>query len=81
MPLKSVTFCDVINIRSGQLALRNRPNGASKAGLNNGNHVYLMKQQGIWAYVSVIKGSNSRLQDMEGWVNSNYLSCTKEPID
>jgi hypothetical protein len=81
MPLKWVTWCDVVNIRSGQLALRNRPNGQPKAGLNNGNHVQLLKQQGIWAYVTVFRGPNSRVQDMKGWVNSNFLSCTKEPID
>jgi hypothetical protein len=81
VPLKWATFCDVVNIYSGQLALRNRPNGKSIAGLNNGNHVHVLKQQGIWAYVNVESGPNSRVNNMKGWVNSNYLSCTKEPID
>jgi hypothetical protein len=81
VPLKWATWCDVVNIKSGQLALRFTPNGKSRAGLNNGNHVLLKKQQGIWAYVSVFQGPNTRINGLEGWVNSNYLSCTKEPID
>lgn len=81
VPLKWATFCNVVNIQSGQLALRNSPNGKSLAGLNNGNHVYLKNQQGNWAYVSVVKGPNSRVNNMFGWVNSNYLSCSQEPID
>lgn len=79
--LKWATWCDVVNIKSGQLALRVTPNGKSRAGLNNGNHVLLKKQDGIWAYVNVIKGPNKKVESLEGWVNSNYLSCTKEPID
>ncbi|MEA5567585.1 hypothetical protein [Anabaena sp. UHCC 0399] len=79
--LKSATWCDVVNIQSGQLALRFSPNGKSRAGLNNGNHLLLHKQQGIWAYVTVISGANKRVEGLKGWVNSNYLSCTKEPID
>ncbi|MBD2303724.1 hypothetical protein H6G80_32575 [Nostoc sp. FACHB-87] len=81
MPLKVVTWCDVVNLTSGQLALRYSPNGKSRAGLNNGNQVVLKKQQGIWAYVSVFQGPNSKVNGLEGWVNSNYLSCTQEPID
>ena len=76
-----VTNCDVINIQSGQLALRYSPNGKSKAGLDNNNYVVLLKKEGIWAYVRVVKGPNSRVDNMLGWVNSNYLSCSTEPID
>jgi hypothetical protein len=68
-------FCDVVNIQRGQLALRFSPNGESKAGLNNGNVVRWLDNQGIWAYVRVLEGPNSRVEGMEGWVNSNYLSC------
>jgi hypothetical protein len=79
--LKWATWCDVVNIKTGQLALRFTPNGKSRAGLNNGNHVLLKKQEGIWAYVNVIRGPNKKVEGLEGWVNSNYLACTKEPID
>jgi hypothetical protein len=79
--LKWAIWCDVVNIKTGQLALRFTPNGKSRAGLNNGNHVLLKKQDGIWAYVNVIRGANKQVEGLEGWVNSNYLSCTKEPID
>jgi len=41
----------------------------------------LLKQEGIWAYVRVIKGPNPRVDGLEGWVNSNYLSCYRESID
>jgi hypothetical protein len=75
------TFCSVINIQTGQLALRFSPNGKSRAGLDNENTMVLLKQEGIWAYVRVIKGPNSRVDGLEGWVNSNYLSCYRESID
>src|SRR5919202_2337284 len=69
--------CTVVNIRTGQLALRFTPNGQSKAGLNNGNTVdFLQRSSGPWAYVRVTEGPNSRVNGMEGWVNSNYLSCS-----
>jgi hypothetical protein len=68
--------CTVVNIRTGQLALRFTPNGQSKAGLNNGNTMdYLQRSSGSWSYVRVTEGPNSRVNGMEGWVNSNYLSC------
>ncbi len=68
--------CDVVNIQTGQLALRSSPNGRSKAGLNNGNIVrWIRRGSDPWVYVSVIQGPNSRVNGMEGWVNSNYLSC------
>ena len=75
------TFCSVINIQTGQLALRFSPNGKSRAGLDNENTMVLLKQEGIWAYVRVIKGPNPRVDGLEGWVNSNYLSCYRESID
>ena len=37
--LKLATTCKVINIQSGQLALRSSPGGESLAGLDNGNSV------------------------------------------
>lgn len=68
--------CDVVNIQSGQLAVRSSPNGRSKAGLNNGNTVRWIKDGSApWVYVSVINGPNRQVNGMEGWVNSNYLSC------
>lgn len=68
--------CEVVNIQTGQLALRITPNGKSKAGLNNGNIVRLIKTgTAPWFYVRVLEGPNSRVNGLEGWVNSNYLSC------
>ena len=68
--------CDVVNIQSGQLAVRSSPNGRSKAGLNNGNTVRWIKDGSApWVYVRVINGPNRQVNGMEGWVNSNYLSC------
>jgi hypothetical protein len=68
--------CDVVNIQSGQLAVRSSPNGRSKAGLNNGNTVRWIKDgPAPWVYVRVINGPNRQVNGMEGWVNSNYLSC------
>lgn len=72
---ESSTFCDVVNIQSGQLALRFSPNGKSRAGLNNGNIVRYLKRQGIWSYVRVIRGPNRQVNGLEGWVNSDYLNC------
>jgi RNase P/RNase MRP subunit p29 len=68
--------CTVTNIQTGQLALRSAPNGSSKAGLDNGNTVVLLRQgSNPWVYVRVIAGPNRRVNGLEGWVNSNYLSC------
>ncbi len=68
--------CDVVNLQSGQLALRSSPNGKSKAGLNNGNTVRWIKDGSTpWVYVRVINGPNRQVNGMEGWVNSSYLSC------
>ncbi|HEY9726717.1 MAG TPA: hypothetical protein V6D50_09745 [Chroococcales cyanobacterium] len=68
--------CNVVNIRSGQLALRSTPNGESKAGLNNGNVVRRIKDGSApWVYVRVLQGPNNRVNGLEGWVNSDYLSC------
>ena len=71
----SKSFCDVINISQGQLALRFTPNGESRAGLNNGNTVRPLQQQGMWSYVRVFDGPSSQVNGLEGWVNSNYLTC------
>ena len=68
-------FCEVINIQRGQLALRFSPNGESRAGLNNGNIVRFISQQNIWYKVQIIQGPNAQINGLEGWVNSNYLSC------
>ncbi len=53
--------CSVVNIQSGQLALRFTPGGKSRAGLDNGNTVSVIKQQKVrgvyWAYVLVTSGT------------------------
>ncbi len=68
--------CSVINIQTGQLAVRFAPNGKSKAGLDNGNTVTLLRNGSApWVYIRVTDGPNSRVNALEGWVNSNYLSC------
>ncbi|MBD2637245.1 SH3 domain-containing protein [Limnothrix sp. FACHB-881] len=67
--------CRVVGIRTGQLALRHTPGGASRAGLNNGNIVDVYEQQGIWDYVQVVSGPNRRVTGLWGWVNTNYLAC------
>lgn len=71
-----VVICEVTNIKTGQLALRFSPNGKSRAGLNNGNHVrFLKKNVDHWFYVEVVDGPNSQVNGLKGWVNSNYLEC------
>jgi WD40 repeat protein len=68
--------CSVVNIRTGQLALRFTPDGQSRAGLDNGNTVVRLRSGSApWAYVRVINGPNSRVNGLEGWVNANYLAC------
>lgn len=68
--------CEVVGIRTGQLSLRFTPNGRVRAGLNNGNLVQpLQPPQGQWYYVKVLRGPNSRVTGLNGWVNSNYLNC------
>ena len=72
------TTCNVTNIQTGQLALRLTPNGRSRAGLDNGNTVALLKQGSApWVYVRVLKGPNRRVNGLEGWVNSDYLDCNQ----
>jgi hypothetical protein len=69
-------ICSVVNIQTGQLALRHSPGGESRAGLNNGNTVAFLRRGSVpWAYVRVVNGPNSRVNGLEGWVNANYLSC------
>ncbi|KYC40562.1 hypothetical protein WA1_25935 [Scytonema hofmannii PCC 7110] len=73
------TSCTVTNLQTGQLALRLQPNGKSKAGLNNSNSVQLLRTGGEpWVYVRVIQGPNSKVNGLEGWVNSNYLICGED---
>lgn len=68
--------CSVVNIQTGQLAVRSSPNGKSKAGLNNGNTVTLLRQGSApWVYVRVINGPTRAVNGLEGWANSDYLSC------
>jgi hypothetical protein len=62
--------CEVVNIRSGQLALRTSPGGKVIGGLNNGDTVTKFgKGLPRWVYVSVDRYNRS------GYVNSKYLSC------
>jgi hypothetical protein len=72
-------YCQVVGIRTGQLALRHQENGAAFAGLNNGDRVQAIGGsyiQGLsWYTVKVMKGSNSRLNGKEGVVNAKYLTC------
>lgn len=55
--------------------MRYSPGGKSKAGLNNGDIVRLLGGDDYWAYVRVVDGPNSQVNGLEGWVNSDYLSC------
>ncbi|MEB3215808.1 MAG: SH3 domain-containing protein [Nostocales cyanobacterium 94392] len=64
----------VVGIKTGQLSLRDSPNGRSLVGLNNGNVVKIIDQQGNWAYVEVLNGPNAKVKGMRGWVNSYYLA-------
>lgn len=68
--------CNVVSIQTRQLALRFTPNGKSRAGLSNGNVVLPIREQGTWSYVRVLSGANKSINGLEGWVNSNYLSCS-----
>ncbi|NJL64489.1 MAG: hypothetical protein HC903_25030 [Methylacidiphilales bacterium] len=74
-PVSAQGVCTVTGIETGQLALRFKPNGKSRAGLDNGNEVRPIRWQGNWAYVQVLYGPNSRINGLKGWVNSNYLYC------
>lgn len=72
----NAAFCEVINIQTGQLAVRYTPNGKPFAGLDNGNVVELMHSgPGVWVRVRVIQGPNRAVDGREGWVNSSYLNC------
>jgi serine/threonine-protein kinase len=64
----------VVGIKQGKLALRANPNGRAIAGLNNGNVVEILEQQGNWAYVRVVQGPNARVTGLKGWVNAYYLA-------
>jgi len=55
-------YCDVTNLRSGQLALRYTPGGKVRAGLNNGNTVlFLSRGDSPWVYVRVLNGPNASI--------------------
>jgi hypothetical protein len=72
-----VNSCEVIGIQTGQLALRYSPNGRSRAGLNNGNVVRIIRYgNNPWIYVSVIS-ANRGVRGLQGWVNGNYLTCSE----
>ena len=74
----SQVTCTVTNIQTGQLALRFTPNGRSRAGLDNGNTVALLRQGSApWVYVRVLQGPNRAINGVEGWVNSDYLDCAR----
>jgi serine/threonine-protein kinase len=67
--------CYVTNIRTGQLAVRKSPGGASIVGLNNGNTVQYLEGDMPWYYIRVISGPNPQVNGRTGWVNANYLNC------
>ncbi|MFL9458990.1 SH3 domain-containing protein [Tolypothrix bouteillei VB521301_2] len=80
----AIVYCQVEGIRTGQLALRNEPNGKPFAGLNNGNQVQATAgtlspdrngSNSTWEYVKVLQGPNRQVNGRQGWVNSDYLSC------
>lgn len=79
---QNINYCSVVNIRTGQLALRFSPNGESRAGLDNGNTVELLQGgPGVWRYIRVLDGPNYRINGLKGWVNSNYLACGGAGVD
>ena len=46
--------------------------------MDNGNTVALLRRGSApWVYVRVLDGPNRRINGLEGWVNSNYLSCSE----
>ena len=65
--------CQVVNIRSGQLALRRSPGGKVIGRLSNGDKLTKFGT-GLprWVYVSVERNNQS------GYVSSQYLSCDTE---
>lgn len=67
--------CSVININTGQLAVRKSAGGESIAGLNNNNVVEYIKGEMPWYYIRVISGPNNGVNGKTGWVNANYLNC------
>lgn len=67
--------CSVINIKTGQLAVRKSPGGESIAGLNNNNIVQYIKGEMPWYYIRVVTGPNNQVNGKTGWVNANYLNC------
>ncbi|GAA6624292.1 hypothetical protein [Scytonema sp. NUACC26] len=76
--LKWQRWCDVTGVYTGQLPVLHAPAGESKAALNNGNIVRAIRQKGDWTYIEVARGPNVGINRVRGWVNSNYLECTKQ---
>jgi hypothetical protein len=82
-------MCEVMGLKSGQLALRATAGGKPKAGLDNGNNVTLLKpdilsRQGRptpWVNVRVTNSSNNRVVGTEGWINSEYINCYSNQSD
>jgi hypothetical protein len=71
----TVVYCEVVNLRQGQLAVRFSPGGDARAGLDNGNWVRYIEGTGTWYLIEVVEGPNRRVNGVQGWVNSNYLDC------
>jgi serine/threonine-protein kinase len=68
--------CVVININTGQLAVRESPGGNPIAGLNNNDTVRFLSGEYPWYYVQVLSGPNIQVDGKRGWVNANYLECS-----
>jgi hypothetical protein len=66
-------LCQVVNIRSGQLALRATPGGRVIGRLNNGDKLTKFGT-GLPRWVSVIVERNNQ----SGYVSSRYLSCESD---
>lgn len=67
--------CVVVNIKTGQLAVRKSPEGEAIVGLDNNNTVQYIRGEFPWYYIQVINGPNSKVNGRQGWVNANYLNC------
>jgi hypothetical protein len=60
-------FCSVINIQTGQLALRFSPNGKSRAGLDYENYDGIAQARGNLGLCACHKRSKPRVDGLEGW--------------
>ncbi|WP_069791058.1 hypothetical protein A5482_014845 (plasmid) [Cyanobacterium sp. IPPAS B-1200] len=87
-PNRGWVRCSVTGLQRGQLAVRNEPAGPAIVGLDNGNTVlgfmgsgtFIVKNNVVWNMVKVIQGPNSRVNNREGWVNSDYLDCDLQSL-